>query len=261
VREIGEAIAGEAADQGVSVVLGPGVNIKRGPLCGRNFEYFSEDPYLSGELGTAFVRGVQSAGVGACVKHFAANSQEKNRMISDSVMDERTLRGLYLPAFEKIVKDAKPAAVMCSYNKLNGTYASENRRLLTDILRDEWGYEGLVMSDWGATADRVAGLAAGLDLEMPGSGGYNTRAIMRAVESGYLSADTHYAAADRVAVLALRYPSGDLRAGDPDMYERHHALARRAAAESAVLLSNSRGALPLSPGARIAVIGVFARTP
>jgi beta-glucosidase len=271
MREIGEAIAEEAADQGVSVVLGPGVNIKRGPLCGRNFEYFSEDPCVSGKLGAAFVSGLQGAGVGACLKHFAANSQEKNRMVSDSVIDEFTLRSIYLPAFEEVVRTAKPAAVMCSYNKLNGTYASENRRLLTEILRDEWGYDGVVVSDWGATADRVAGIAAGLDLEMPGAGGYNTRRIMRAVKSGALPEAEVDKAAARVAALALRYSGGraesdgsGCRGGDAsggDMYERHHVLARRAAAESAVLLRNRDGALPLRAGDRIAVIGSFAKEP
>ncbi|MDR2163744.1 MAG: glycoside hydrolase family 3 C-terminal domain-containing protein [Clostridiales Family XIII bacterium] len=279
IREIGEAIAEEAADQGVSIVLGPGVNIKRGPLGGRNFEYFSEDPYLSGEFGAAFVRGVQGGRVGACVKHFAANSQETNRMVSDSVMDDGVLRNIYLPAFEKVVKEAQPAAVMCSYNKLNGTYASENKYLLTDILRGEWGYRGAVMSDWGATSDRALGLAAGLDLEMPGSGWYSTREIMRAVKSGRLSEADLSRAVARVAELALEYPVAQQqgtagvapagKAGSPsgargvadDMYERHHALARRAAAESAVLLKNEGGALPIAPGAKVAVIGEFARSP
>jgi beta-glucosidase len=270
LREIGEAIAEEAADQGVSVVLGPGVNIKRSPLCGRNFEYFSEDPYLSGELGAAFTRGVQDAGAFACVKHFAGNSQERNRMVSNSVIDERTLREIYLPAFEKVIKEAKPAAVMCSYNKLNGTYASESAYLLTDILRDEWGYEGVVISDWGATADRVRGLAAGLDLEMPGSGAYNTREIIKAVKTGELPEAVLDRSAARVAALALAArndpprnpPPSQLRKGKSrDIYERRHALARRAAAESAVLLKNERGALPIRPGARIAVIGEFAKTP
>jgi beta-glucosidase len=267
LREIGEAIAEEAADQGVSVVLGPGVNIKRGPLCGRNFEYFSEDPFVSGELGAAFVRGVQGAGIGACVKHFAANNQEKNRMVSDSVVDERALREIYLPAFEKVIKTANPAAVMCSYNKLNGAYASENKRLLTDILRNEWGYEGAVVSDWGATADRVAGLKAGLDLEMPGFGGYNTRKVIRAVKSGELPEATLDRAVERVVALALRYRGEHKRTvpfvlSSPCVpYDRHHSLARRAAAESAVLLRNEGGVLPLAPGARIAVAGEFARRP
>ncbi|MDR1495311.1 MAG: glycoside hydrolase family 3 C-terminal domain-containing protein [Clostridiales Family XIII bacterium] len=267
LRELGEAIAEEAAEQGVGVVLGPGVNIKRSPLGGRNFEYFSEDPYLSGELGAAFTRGVQGSGVGACVKHFAGNSQETNRMVADSVIDERALREIYLPAFEKVVKEAKPAAVMCSYNRLNGTYSSESKYLLTDILRDEWGYEGLVVSDWGATADRAIGLAAGLDLEMPGSGGYNTRRLIRAVKSGRLPESALDKAAARVAALALAY-SGEpkTRAGEPsaspgDIYERHGALARRAAAESTVLLKNERGALPLRPGSKIAVVGEFALKP
>jgi beta-glucosidase len=261
IREIGEAIAEEAADQGVSVVLGPGVNIKRGPLCGRNFEYFSEDPHVSGELGAAFVRGVQDKGVGACVKHFAANNQEKNRMVSDSVVDERALRDIYFPAFEKVVKTARPAAVMCSYNKLNGTYSSENSHLLTDILRGEWGYDGVVVSDWGATANRVSGLAAGLDLEMPGSGKYNTRKLVRAAESGELPESTLDRAAARVVSLMLRYPGSGLRPGGDDLYERHHSLARRAAAESVVLLRNERSVLPLDPGAKIAVIGAFAKKP
>jgi beta-glucosidase len=268
LQEIGEAIAKEAADQGVDVVLGPGVNIKRGPLGGRNFEYFSEDPYLSGELGAAFTRGVQGAGAFACVKHFAGNSQESNRMVADSVIDEHTLRAIYLPAFEKVIKEAKPAVVMCSYNKLNGTYASESKYLLTDILRDEWGYEGLVVSDWGATSDRVRGLAAGLDLEMPGFGGYNTRRIVRAVKSGELPESVLDRSAARVVTLALtargeppENSSASQAPREHTLYEHHHALARRAAAESAVLLKNERGALPLAPGAKIAVIGEFAKTP
>jgi beta-glucosidase len=262
LAEIGRAIAEEATDQGISLVLGPGVNIKRSPLCGRNFEYFSEDPYLSGELGAAFVRGVQGAGVGACLKHLAANSQEKNRMVSDSTVDERTLRCLYLPAFENVVKNAKPASVMCSYNMLNGTYASENKRLLTDILRGEWGYEGLVVSDWGATADRAAGIAAGLDLEMPGFGNYNTNEIIRAVKSGKLDEAALDTSASRVAALALRFAgSNAAKPAEPDIYDRSHELARRAAAESAVLLRNDRGALPLKPDAKLAVIGAFAKSP
>ncbi|MDR0596435.1 MAG: glycoside hydrolase family 3 C-terminal domain-containing protein, partial [Clostridiales Family XIII bacterium] len=239
-------------------------------------------PNLSGELGVAFVRGVQEnadgspTGVGACVKHFAANSQERFRMVSDSVVDEQALREIYFPAFERVVREARPAAVMCSYNLVNGVYASENRWLLTDVLRGEWGFEGLVVSDWGATADRVKGLAAGLDLEMPGFGGYNTRRIMRAVRSGELAEEALDAAAERVAGLALTYAQARVARGNRNgrlavqsgadapesgMYERHHALARRAAAKSAVLLKNERGLLPLAPGAKLAVIGEFAKKP
>ena len=186
VRRVGEAVGREAREQDVAVVLGPGINIKRSPLCGRNFEYFSEDPAVSGALGAALVEGLQSQGVGASVKHFAANNQETDRMRVSAEVDERTLREIYLPAFERVVTQAKPWTVMCAYNRVNGVHASQHRWLLTEVLRDEWGFDGLVVSDWGAVHDRVAALAAGLDLEMPPNLGISDVAIVEAVKSGAL---------------------------------------------------------------------------
>src|SRR3954451_13047965 len=186
VRRVGEALGEEAVAQRVDVVLGPGINIKRSPLCGRNFEYFSEDPHVAGVLGAALVEGLQSQGVGASVKHFAANNQETDRLRVSADVDERTLREIYLPGFERVVKDARPWTVMCAYNKINGTYASEHHWLLTEVLRAEWGFDGLVMSDWGAVHDRVAAVAAGLDLEMPPNLGVSDAAIVAAVRAGEL---------------------------------------------------------------------------
>ncbi|MFC4907713.1 glycoside hydrolase family 3 C-terminal domain-containing protein [Actinomadura gamaensis] len=255
-RRIGAALAAEAASLGVDVVLGPGVNIKRSPLCGRNFEYFSEDPHLTGVMGAALVEGVQSGGVGACVKHFAVNNQETDRMRVNAEVDERTLREIYLAAFEHIVRTARPWTVMTSYNRINGVYASENRWLLTDLLRGEWGFDGLVMSDWGAVNDRVAAVAAGLDLEMPPTG--TDDQIVAAVADGRLAEDAVTAAAQRVLDLARRTE----RTAPPPPWspDEHHALAREAAAASAVLLKND-GVLPLAPGVRVAVLGELARTP
>ncbi len=258
-RRVGEALAAEASALGVHVVLGPGVNIKRSPLCGRNFEYFSEDPLISGVMGAALVTGIQSLGVGACVKHFAVNNQETDRMRVSADVDERTLREIYLPAFERIVREARPYAVMSSYNKINGVYASENRWLLTDLLRGEWGFDGLVMSDWGAVNDRVAALAAGLDLEMPPTG--TDERIVAAVRAGELDEELVTTAAERVLRLVGRVHGTPRRDGwDADA---HHELAREAARSAAVLLKNEDGLLPLDPGAaqRVAVIGEFARTP
>jgi beta-glucosidase len=261
LRRIGEALADECRAADVAVLLGPGVNMKRSPLCGRNFEYFSEDPLLAGELGVALVKGIQSRGVGACVKHFAANNQETRRMSISAEVDERTLREIYLPAFEKVVTEAAPWTVMCSYNKINGVYASENHWLLTDVLRRDWGYDGLVVSDWGAVNRRDRGLAAGLDLEMPSSGGIGTRAILDAVAAGTLSeAEVGQAAATVLTLVARCQQREPLETFDA---QAHHALAREAARESAVLLKNEGGILPLDPaaGGAIAVIGEFARTP
>ncbi|MDR0813425.1 MAG: glycoside hydrolase family 3 C-terminal domain-containing protein [Oscillospiraceae bacterium] len=260
LREIGQAIGEEALAEQVSVVLGPGVNIKRSPLCGRNFEYFSEDPFLAGELAVSIIDGIQSQGIGVSLKHFAANSQERFRMIGDSVVDERALREIYLAAFEAAVRKAKPQTVMCSYNKINGVFASENRRLLTDILRGEWGFDGVVVSDWNAVNDRVAGLLAGLDLEMPASGGYNDRIVARAVRQGGLPEEVLNESARRLARLALKAQESltpDYSFDDA----AHHALARRAQSESAVLLKNDGGVLPLAAGASVAVIGEFAKRP
>ncbi|MCZ7422104.1 glycoside hydrolase family 3 C-terminal domain-containing protein [Verrucosispora sp. WMMA2121] len=268
VRRIGAAIGVEARAQGVGVVLGPGVNIKRSPLCGRNFEYFSEDPLLTGALGEAHVTGVQSQGVGACVKHFAANNQETDRLRVSAEVDERTLREIYLPHFERVVTRAQPWLVMCAYNRINGTYASEHGWLLTDVLRTEWGFDGVVVSDWGAVHDRVAALAAGLDLEMPPNLGVSDAALVAAVRGGTL--DEHLL--DRAALRILRLVDQALAAGPPPAaddavagfdVDAHHALARTAAADCAVLLKNEADLLPLRPSAGdvIAVIGEFARTP
>ena len=260
IRAIGEAVGDACQHEKVSVVLGPAVNIKRSPLCGRNFEYFSEDPFLAGEAAVSLIDGVQSRNIGTSIKHFAANSQEHRRMSSDSQMDERTLREIYLPAFEAAVKRAKPWTVMCSYNKLNGTYASENPWLLTGLLRDEWGFDGLVMSDWGAVNDRVASVAAGLDLEMPASGGVNDQKIVDAVKEGRLHEAVVDRAAERVLDMANRYLE-HAKPETPWDRDAQHDLARKLAAECMVLLKNDGGLLPLREDESIAVIGRFAREP
>ena len=257
---IGAAVGREARALGVHVVLGPGVNIKRSPLCGRNFEYYSEDPLLAGVLGAAHVQGQQGQGVGASVKHFAANNQETDRMLVSADVDERTLREIYLPAFERIVTQAHPATVMCAYNKVNGVYAAQNRWLLTEVLRGEWGFAGAVVSDWGAVHDPVAALAAGLDLEMPGTGGQSAQRIVGAVRAGDLDEAVVDAAVGRVLALTglVTRPAGLAAGFDADA---HHALARQVAAECAVLLKNDGGTLPLTGGGPIAVVGEFARAP
>ncbi|WP_432971206.1 glycoside hydrolase family 3 C-terminal domain-containing protein [Dactylosporangium sp. CA-233914] len=260
LAEVGEALGREARDQGVDILLGPGVNMKRSPLCGRNFEYFSEDPLHAGVLGSAWVAGLQSKGVGASLKHFAANNQETERMRVSAEVDERTLREIYLPAFERVVTTAQPATVMCSYNRINGVFAAENSWLLTDVLRTEWGFGGYVVSDWGAVHDPARALAAGLDLEMPSSGERSPALIVSAIEAGNLPEETLDRAVGRILTTHDR-----LRAArtplDPVDWDAHHALARRAAAASAVLLENRDGFLPLDPadGNTIAVIGEFAR--
>jgi beta-glucosidase len=261
-RTIGEALAREAKRLGVSVVLGPGINMKRSPLCGRNFEYVSEDPWLAGELALAMVQGMQGQGIGTSLKHYAANNQEDDRLRVSAEVDERTLREIYLPAFERVVKSAQPWTVMCAYNKLNGTYCSEHRWLLTEVLRQEWGFEGLVVSDWGAVHDRVAALRAGLDLEMPPNLGVSDAAIVAAVRDGSLEESVLDQTVGRV--LRLVDQSQPALAEDSSYHpDDHHALARRAAHESAVLLKNAGGVLPLQPepGSTVAVIGEFARTP
>ncbi|MBE2214593.1 MAG: glycoside hydrolase family 3 C-terminal domain-containing protein [Opitutaceae bacterium] len=260
IEEVGVALGREAQARGVQILLGPGANMKRSPLGGRNFEYFSEDPILAGRLSTAWIRGVQSQGVGASIKHFAANNQEWERMVSDSIVDERTLHEIYLPAFEMAVKDAQPWTVMCSYNKLNGTYVSQHRGLLTDVLRGKWGYRGLVVSDWGAVDDRVAGVQAGLDLEMPGSNGLNDRRIVAAVISGRLDIAVLDARVTDILELTLRAHAA-AKPGATFDADAHHALARRAAGEGIVLLKNDGNTLPIDPAraGRIAVIGGFAR--
>ena len=270
VERVGAAIGEEARRQGVDVVLGPGVNIKRHPLCGRNFEYFSEDPVVSGRLGAAMVRGIQSRGVGACLKHFAANSQEHARMVSDSVVDERTLRELYLAPFEYVVRHARPWSVMTAYNKLNGVYCSEHEWLLREVLRGEWGFDGAVVSDWGAMSSSVASVRAGLDLCMPGPRGDHARALVEAVRTGELEEGCVNEAVSHSERLARRATAcqakgsvGDASRSslsDEEFYRAHADLAREAAAQSAVLLKND-GVLPLNLNARVAVIGAFARMP
>lgn len=256
--ELGDAIGKEAQSQDLSVVLGPAVNIKRSPLCGRNFEYYSEDPYLAGEAAASFIRGVQSHHVGTSIKHFAANNQEFNRMSSSSNVDERTLREIYLPAFETAVKKAAPYTVMCSYNRLNGTYASENRWLLTDVLRNEWGFQGYVMSDWGAVNNRVDALKAGLELEMPASGGINDQEIIKAVRDGFLEESVLDQAVERLLNIIFSYT--DNREHQTFELENDHKLAGKIAEESMVLLKNDQ-VLPLKEEENVVVIGEFACTP
>jgi beta-glucosidase len=256
-ERVATAIGREARALGVDIVLGPGVNIKRSPLCGRNFEYLSEDPLLSGALGSAYVTAIQAQGVGCSVKHFAANNQESDRMRVSADVDERTLREIYFPAFERIVKEARPATLMCSYNRINGVFASENRWLLTDVLRGEWGFQGAVMSDWGAVHDGPAAVAAGLDLEMPGTEGRTPPLIAEAVRAGTLAERELDVAVARI--LGLQQWHGAGRRVEAD-FIKHHQLAREVAAECAVLLKND-DTLPLSAATKLAVIGEFARSP
>ena len=258
LTEIGAAIGEEAKEQGVGLVLGPGANLKRNPLCGRNFEYFSEDPYLAGKLAAGFIRGAETQGVGTSLKHFAANSQELSRFTSDSVVDDRTLRELYLTAFEIAVKEGKPSTVMCAYPKLNGTHCSDHKELLTDILRTEWGFDGMVVTDWGAMNDRIEGFRAGCDLNMPGGSDYMEKEVLQAVKDGTLPERCVDDSARRVLKLVFR-AAETLREKVACDYEAHHALAKRAAAEGAVLLKNESGILPLRQGAKIAVVGAMAK--
>jgi beta-glucosidase len=260
LHRIGQALAQEARAANLSVILGPGINMKRSPLCGRNFEYFSEDPFLTGELAVGIVDGIQSRGVGTSVKHYAANNQETDRLRVDARVDERTLREIYLPAFERVVTASQPWSVMCSYNKVNGQSASENSWLLTTVLREEFGFQGLVVSDWGAVYHRVPALLAGLDLEMPPALGRSPEEIVAAVEAGAVPLEVLDARVRTVLELVSKGMEvlGLEESFDPDA---HHALARQAAAESVVLLKNDDAILPLRPGADVAVIGEFARTP
>ncbi|MGU3654769.1 glycoside hydrolase family 3 C-terminal domain-containing protein [Mycolicibacterium sp. A43C] len=260
VRRVGEALGTESRALGVGVLLGPGINIKRDPRCGRNFEYFSEDPLISGVLGAAWVAGVQSRGVGASLKHFAANNAEDDRMRASSQVDERTLREIYLRAFERIITREQPWTVMCSYNRINGVYAAENEWLLSTVLRDEWGFDGVVVSDWGAVRDRVTAVAAGLDLEMPATGGVTDTEVSAAVESGALDAAVVARAAARVARLAATV-SDHTDSTTPFDVDEHHGLARTAAARSIVLLKNDGDVLPLCPASSVAVVGGFATDP
>ena len=259
MEEMGKAIGREAQANDVSVVLGPAVNIKRSPLCGRNFEYYSEDPYLAGEIAAAFVKGVQSQHVGTSIKHFAANNQEYRRMSSSSEIDERTLREIYFPAFETAVKKAQPYTFMCSYNQINGTFASENKWLLTDVLRGEWGFKGYVMSDWGAVNDRVKGLEAGLELEMPASGGDNDAMIVKAVKDGALEEKILDQAVERILRIIFEY--ADHRKPQEFTVEKDHEEAQHIAEESMVLLKNENHILPLKTSEKAAFIGGFARNP
>ncbi len=259
MKEMGETLGKECQAEGVSVLLGPAVNIKRSPLCGRNFEYLSEDPYLAGELASSYIKGVQSQNVGTSIKHFVANNQEHERMTGSSELDERTLREIYLPAFEISVKKAQPCTVMCSYNKINGIFASENKKLLNDILKEEWGFEGYVMSDWGAVSDRVAGLDAGLELEMPGSHGTNDQRIVQAVESGILEEAVLDRAVERILNIVYRYVEN--KKDEIFSREEDHKKAVEIAKQCIVLLKND-DVLPLKAGSeKIAFIGGFAKSP
>lgn len=259
IREMGAALGRECQATDVSVILGPAVNIKRSPLCGRNFEYYSEDPLLATEIATAHIQGAQSQNVGTSIKHFLANNQETRRMSVSAQVDERTLREIYLAAFEGAVKNAKPWTVMCSYNKINGIYAAENKKYLTDVLRGEWGFDGYVMSDWGAVNSRVEDLAAGLDLEMPSSGGVNDRLIVEAVKNGSLDEAVLDQAVERILNIVFRYQ--EHRSGDAVLdLEADHALSQKIAEESIVLLKNEE-ILPLEETASIAFIGKFAQKP
>jgi len=260
-EQLGRAMGEEAAAQEVSVLLGPGLNTKRSPLCGRNFEYFSEDPYLSGKLAAAYVRGIQSNGIAACPKHFAVNSQELRRMASDSVVDERTLRELYLTGFEIVVKEAHPKTIMSSYNLVNGTYANENAHLLQDILRRDWGFDGAVVTDWGGSNDHALGVKNGSTLEMPAPGGDAVRELLKAVETGKITEADVDARLDELLTLVFDTHAAVENHSLSFDADAHHALARRAAAESAVLLKNDGDLLPLAAGASVAVIGDFAETP
>ena len=260
-EEIGAALGEEAAAQEVSVVLGPGLNMKRNPLCGRSFEYFSEDPYLAGKLAAGYIRGIQSKGVAACPKHFAVNSQETRRMASDSIVDERTLREIYLTGFEIAVKEGHPRSIMSSYNLVNGTYANENKHLLMEILRGEWGFDGAVITDWGGSNDHALGVKNGSTLEMPAPGGDSVRELLAAVESGKISESDIDARLSEL--LPLVFDTKAALDAAPREFDAatHHALARRAAEESLVLLKNEDSLLPLAEGTKVAVIGDFAKNP
>lgn len=259
VKRLGETLGEECQAEDVAVILGPAINIKRSPLCGRNFEYYSEDPYLAGEIAAGLVDGVQSKGVGTSVKHFLANNQEHRRMTSSSEIDERTLREIYLPAFETVVKKSQPWTIMCSYNKINGEYASENERYLTQILRDEWGFQGFVVSDWGAVNDRVKGVKAGLELEMPSSNGINDKKIVEAVKNNELDETVLNQAVERILNIVFAYSENR---NDTAVFDRaaDHKIAEQLEEECAVLLKND-GILPLSGEKKVAFIGKYAKYP
>ncbi len=259
LTEMGEALGNECQTEGVSVLLGPAVNIKRSPLCGRNFEYYSEDPLVASEMAGAFIKGVQSKNIGTSIKHFLANNQETRRMSGDSRVDERTLNEIYLAAFEGAVKKQKPWTVMCSYNKINGVYAAENHKYLTETLRDQWGFDGYVMSDWGAVNNRVEDLKAGLDLEMPTSFGANDKLIVGAVQCGNLEESDVDAAVERILNIVFRYEENRDKNAVWDK-DKDHELARKVAGETIVLLKNE-GILPLDEKEEIAFIGKYAAKP
>lgn len=266
LERVGRAIAQEAKSQGVGIILGPGVNIKRNPLCGRNFEYFSEDPYLAGKLAAGYIRGAEAEGIGTSLKHFAANSQEYMRFTSDSILDERTLREIYLRGFEIAVKEGRPTSVMCAYPKINGIHCSDSRKLLTDILRREWGFSGMVVTDWGAMNDRVEGFKAGCDLNMPGGSNYMEKECLHAVSDGTLPEEKINESAQRVLQMAFRAENTRKNSSgkrdetaEKQMYKAHHQLACQAAEEGAVLLKNEGHILPLSKDDTVAVIGAMAR--
>ena len=260
-ESLGEALGEEAMALGVNVLLGPGLNIKRSPLCGRNFEYFSEDPYLAGKMAASYVRGIQSQGVYACPKHFAVNSQELRRMAMNSVVDERTLREIYLTGFEIAVKEGGAKTIMSAYNEVNGTYANENKHLLKEILRDEWGFDGIVITDWGASNDHALGVAAGSNLEMPNPGLDSARELIDAVNSGKISEKDVDERVDELLDAVMTLTSN--AKGRKEQFDKnaHHAVARKAAAESAILLKNEDNILPLKKGAKVAIIGDFAFVP
>ena len=261
-EQIGQFLGAEAAAQDVCVLLGPGLNIKRSPLCGRNFEYFSEDPYLAGKMAAGYIRGIQKNGVSACPKHFAANNTELRRQASDSVVDERTLREIYLTGFEIAVKEAHPKSIMSSYNMINGVYANENEHLLQEILRDQWGFDGFVVSDWGASNDHVAGVAAGSHLEMPSTGGDSDEELIQAVKDGKISEELVDRRVDELldVMLSTRLAVDKVRSLRKDFYvDAHHAMAMKASEQSIVLLKNENNILPLAKGSKVAVIGEFAK--
>lgn len=261
-EEIGTALAEEAVTMGVNVILGPGLNIKRSPLCGRNFEYFSEDPYHAGKMAAAYIRGIQSLGIAACPKHFAANSQELRRMANDSVVDERTFRELYTTGFEIAVKEGKAKSIMSSYNEVNGIYANENSHMLQEILVDEWGFDGFVVSDWGGSNDHALGVKNGSHLEMPGTGNSGVHDIVKAVKDGNLIEEVLDRRLDELlSVIFDTHQATEEKKGTSFDIEAHHKLARKAAQESIVLLKNEDNILPLQPGTKVAVIGDFAQIP
>ena len=259
-QELGRALGQEASANDVHVVLGPGLNIKRSPLCGRNFEYFSEDPYLAGKMAAAYIQGIQWGGVGACPKHFAVNSQELRRMSTDSVLDERTLREIYLTGFEIAVKEGNPKSIMSSYNLVNGVYANENAHLLTDILRKQWGFKGYVVTDWGASNDHVEGVRAGSALEMPNPGADSALALVQAVRAGVLSEKFLDERLRELLPVIFETCGAVARSAKIYDHQAHHNLAAKCAAESIVLLEND-GILPLQPGVKVALIGAFAEKP